>query len=127
MVRSTEIEPFKHYVTSPIYAEEWHIRPPAYDIYINYPPKYPPNINNIKDPRLFPYAQYLTDTNLLPADEHKTVLFCNGQGNAIDYINSQFVRQNIAFREGITRIQKLKLARRFRNNCYDTFSPYNSF
>jgi hypothetical protein len=127
MVRSTEIMPFKHYVTSPIFAEEWHVRPPAYDIYVNYPPKYPPDINVIKDPRMYPYAQYLTLTNLIPKDEYKVTLFCNGLGNALGYMNSEFTRDDVAFRDNISRIHKLKLARRFRNNCNDTFSPYQSF
>lgn len=121
--------PFEHLTVSPMYAEEWHVRPPAYDIYANYPAIVPPyeQVNKVDDPRDYPYGQYLTTTNLLPQDERKIDLFCNSKSSALGYINSTFVMNDIAYRENMTRILKKKLARRFRHECNDTFSPYYSF
>lgn len=118
-----------HMATSPIFAEEWHVRPPVYDLYVNRDPKKEPRSipNKIEDPRNFPYGQYLTVTNLLPGEEKKVDLFCNKKSSAIAYINNEFTRQEVAFRENMTRIMKKKLHRRFRNDCYDLWSPYNSF
>lgn len=118
-----------HLATSPIFAEEWHVRPPVYDLYINRDRKREPYQipNKIEDPRDFPYGQYLTITNLLPGEEKKVDLFCNKKSSALSYINNDFTRQDIAFRENMTRILKKKLYRRFRHDCYDLWSPYNSF
>jgi len=118
-----------HIATSPIFAEEWHVRPPVYDLYINRPPVIPPKEipNKIEDPRDFPYGQYLTVTNLIPGDEKKIDLFCNKKSSSLAYVNNDFTRHEIAFRENMTRILKKKLLRRFRHNCYDLWSPYYSF
>jgi hypothetical protein len=118
-----------HMATSPIFAEEWHVRPPVYDLYINQTPIIKPISipNKIEDPRDYPYGQYLTTTNLLPGEEKKVDLFCNKKSSALAYMNGQFTQQEVAFRENISRILKKKLHRRFRNDCYDLWSPYNSF
>lgn len=124
----TAFQPFNHLTVSPMYAEEWHVRPPVYDLYINQPlrEREYQQINKIDDPRDYPYGQYLTTTNLLPGDEKKIALYCNSKSNALGYINSTFTMNDIAFRENMTRIMKKKLARRFRHECNDTFSPYYS-
>ena len=122
-----EPERFDHLAVSPIFAEEWHVRPPVYDLYENRPIPNPETPNKIEDPRDYPYGQYLTITNLLPGEEKKVNLFCNKKSSALAYINNQFTRQDIAFRENMTRILKKKLHRRFRNDCYDLWSPYHSF
>jgi hypothetical protein len=116
-----------HLAVSPIFAEEWHVRPPVYDLYVNrsLPPEKVPN--KIEDPRDFPYGQYLTITNLLPGEEKKIDLFCNKKSSALTYMNNEFTKQEVAFRENMTRILKKKLYRRFRHDCYDLWSPYNSF
>ena len=111
-------------VTPPIYAEEWHVRPPAYDIFDNYPEKQDPCFEDPMDPRDYPYAQYTTRTNLLPRDEKNTRLFCNGRAQSQEYIYSLITKNDIAFRENMTRILKKKLHQRYRHNCYDLFSPY---
>jgi len=126
-INPAELIPFKQTTVSPMYAEEWHVRPPSYDLYTNSPPPIDPNINKVEDPRDYPYGQYLTITNLIPRDEKVVNLLCNSKAKAIDYINSTFTAQDILFRDNISRIQKKKLARRFRQECNDTFSPYNSF
>jgi len=123
-----EPERFDHIAVSPIFAEEWHVRPPIYDLYENRPQPVSENPpNKIDDPRDYPYGQYLTVSNLLPGEERKVNLFCNKKSSALAYINNQFTRQDVAFRENMTRILKKKLHRRFRHNCYDLWSPYQSF
>lgn len=123
----TQITPFTHTTVSPIFAEEWHVRPPVYDMYVNRPRPPPASIKKVEDPRDFPYGQYLTHTNLIPSTEKQIDLFCNSRGAAIGYVNSSFTQHDIAFRENITRILKKKLQRRYRHECNDTFSPFYSF
>jgi hypothetical protein len=122
---STTMVPFRHLVVSPMFAEEWHVRPPVYDLFQSYPKQEPP-VNNVLDPRDWPYGQYLTTTNLLPREEKATRLFCNGLSNAIKYVVSDFTAHDIAKREQLSHIAKLKLARRYRQNCNDSFSPFLS-
>lgn len=123
----TNFTNFKHMTVSPLYAEEWHVRPPSYDIYTNVPVETDKKINNIEDPRDYPYGQYLCNTNILPSQDKHISLYCNGKACALGYINSNFAQHDIAYRENMTRILKLKMKRRFRHNTYDTFSPFNSF
>ena len=110
---------------APLFAEEWQIYPPSYDLYTNTPPqttfKEPPT------PQSYPYGQYLTRSNLLPSDEHATHLLNGGTRQAREYVNNSFLRNELGFRENMTRLYKKKLARRFRHNCNDTFSPYHSY
>ena len=123
----SQVTPFEHVTVSPIFAEEWHVRPPVYDLYVNRPPPRQPIPKKIEDPRDYPYGQYLTRTNLLPSNERQVNLFCNKKGSAVGYVNSLFTQQEIAFRENMTRILKKKLKRRYRHECNDTFSPFFSF
>jgi hypothetical protein len=119
---------FQQTVVSPTFSEEWQIPPPAYDLYTNVPyPNDPQSFDTPMKPQAYPYGQYLTRTNLLPSDEYYTHLGCGGPRTARAYVNSAFTRHAIAHRENMMRIYKKKLNRRFRNNCQDTFSPYNSF
>jgi hypothetical protein len=126
----TSFQPFETIVVSPIFAEEYHVRPPVYDLYINRPRQDAPykQINKIEDPRDFPYGQYLTTTNLLPGDEKKLSLYCNSKSKALGYVNSVFVMNDIAFRENMSRILLKKIKRRERHtNCNDSYSPYFSY
>lgn len=112
-------------VVSPIYSEQWHVYPPAYDIVDNYPhPR--DEVIDVKDPRDFPYGQYTSRLNLIPRQEYQTRLFCNGRSDAEGYIYDLFTINDISFRENMTRILKQKLRQRYRHNGYDTFSPYTS-
>lgn len=122
---------FQQTIVAPTFAEEWQIPPPAYDIYTQVPY---PEISGSRDtfetplkPQSYPYGQYLTRTNLLPSDEYYTHLGCGGARTAREYINSSFLRHDLARRENMMRIYKKKLNRRFRGNCSDTFSPYHSY
>lgn len=129
MVVSTSLTDFVHMTSPPAYVDEWHVRPPAYDIYTNLPYEVykEPEVNKIEDPRDYPYGQYLTKTNLLPSDEAKVNLFFGSKSAALGYINSSFTKHDLIFRNNISTIFKQMLDRRFRHNYNDTFSPYHSF
>lgn len=120
---------FQQTIVAPTFAEEWQIPPPAYDIYtqVPYPGESKDTFETPLKPQSYPYGQYLTRTNLLPSDEYYTHLGCGGAKTAREYINSTFLRHDLARRENMTRIFKKKLNRRFRHNCQDTVSPYHSY
>nr|QBK86243.1 MAG: hypothetical protein LCMAC102_00380 [Marseillevirus LCMAC102] len=120
---------FQQTVVSPTFAEEWQIPPPAYDIYtqVPYPGAEQDKFEKPLKPQSYPYGQYLTRTNLLPSDEYYTHLGCGGARTAREYVNSTFLRHDLARRENMMRIYKKRLNRRFRHNCSDTFSPYHSY
>lgn len=110
---------------APLFSEEWQIYPPAYDLYENLPP--PVTFEEPLKPQSYPYGQYLTTTNLLPSDEEHTRMLSGSTRDAREYANSSFLRHDLAFRENMSRVYKKSLARRFRNNCNDTFSSYSSY
>jgi uncharacterized protein DUF5762 len=122
---------FQQTIVSPVFAEEWQIPPPAYDIYSA---TAPPGISAAKgalgldlQPQSYPYGQYLTKTNLLPSDEYMTHVSCGGTRQAREFVNSAFLRHDLSQRESLTRLYKLRLNRRFRNQCQDSYSPYSSY
>lgn len=126
----TYANPDYHTTTvAPLFAEEWQIYPPAYDLYENQPltPLDGATFAEPLNPQSYPYGQYLTRTNLLPSDEFATHMLNGGPKQAREYINTSFLRHDMAFREEMTRLYKKKLARRFRHNTNDTFSPYSSY
>ena len=120
---------FGQTTVAPTYAEEWQVIPPSYDIYTNVsPPNDAYTFAEPLKPQSYPYGQYLTRTNLLPSDEYATHTLNGSVRNAREYVNSTFLRNDLAFRDNMTRLYKKKLARRFRNTSpYDTFSPFQSF
>ena len=117
---------FQQTTVSPIFAEEWQIPPPAYDLYTNVP-NGQDTFETPLQPQSYPYGQYLTKTNLLPSDEYYTHLGCGSPRTAREYVNSTFLRHDLARRENQMRLYKKSLNRRFRHNCNDTFSPYMSY
>jgi hypothetical protein len=121
---------FQQTIVAPTFAEEWQIPPPAYDLYtqVPYPGASQDTFETPLQPKSYPYAQYLTRTNLLPSDEYFTHLGCGGARTAREYINSTFLRHDLAYRENMTRLYKKRLNRRFRhNNSGDTVSPFSSY
>lgn len=120
---------FQQTVVAPTFAEEWQVPPPAYDIYtqVPYPGAAADTFEKPMQPQSYPYGQYLTRTNLLPSDEYYTHLGCGGARTAREYINSTFLRHDLARQENMVRIFKKKLNRRFRHNSQDTYSPYHSY
>lgn len=119
---------FQQTVVPPTFAEEWQIPPPAYDLYTQVPYQDAPDtFEQPLQPQSYPYGQYLTRTNLLPSDEYYTHLGCGGARTAREYVNSTFLRNDLAFQDNMTKMLKKKLNRRFRHNSQDTFSPYHSY
>lgn len=110
---------------APLFSEEWQVYPQTYDLYENIPP--PVTFEEPLKPQNYPYAQYLTTTSLLPSDEEHTRMLSGSVRDAREYANSSFLRNDLAFRENMSRIYKKQLARRWRNNCSDTYSPYSSY
>lgn len=118
---------------TPLVAEEWQLNPPAYELVVNDdsdgrdPTQRVFGKNTYMEPPLAPYRQYLTRTNLLPSDEAEISLFSGGATGARTFMNDQFTRRTVAFRENMTRLYKKINNRRYRNLGYDTISPYSSF
>lgn len=120
---------FDQTIVSPTFAEEWQIPPPAYDLYTQtpYTGDERETFETPLTPQSYPYGQYLTKTNLLPSDEYYTHMGCGGTNQAREYVNSTFLRHDLAFRENMTRLYKKSLERRFRHNTQDTYSPFHSY
>ena len=119
---------FHQTVVPPLYAEEWQIPPPAYDIYDSAAPNDIEYFPEPLKPQSYPYGQYRTITsNLTTPDSYVIDQTCGGSAPAREYANSYWTRNSIAFRDNMTRVFKKSLARRFRQNCNDTFSPYSSY
>ncbi len=118
---------FTQTVVAPTFAEEWHNPPPAYDVQVEaipmneFPQEAPMN------PQSYPYGQYLTRTNLLPSDEQTIRMGDGSVLKAREMVNSFWTRNDIAYKENMSRIHKLRQDRRFRHNTQDTFSPFHSF
>lgn len=118
---------------TPLYAEEWHLDPPAYELVTAvaddgrdftepvYGKKYG------MEPPLAPYRQYLTRTNLLPSDEAEVSLFSGGATGARTFANDAFLRHDLSHRENTMRMYKKINNRRYRSLGYDTISPFTSF
>lgn len=112
-------------VAPPLFAEEWQVPPPAYDLQAEH--RTPSTFEEPLKPQSYPYGQYLTKTNLLPSDEYYTHQNAGGARQARDYANSAFLRHSLVNQENMTRIYKKTLERRFKHNCQDTVSPYSSY
>jgi len=117
---------FNQTIVSPTFAEEWNIIPPTYDLQESVPEDSIDMLEPLTRSS-YPYGQYLSTTNLLPSDEYN-VRMSSGLQSAKEYANSSFLRNDLAFKENMTRIYRKKLNRRFRNsNCGDSFSPFSSY
>jgi hypothetical protein len=122
---------FQQTIIAPMFAEEWQVPPPAYDLYTQVPYSESSGFQNSFEepltPQSYPHGQYLTNTNLLPSDEYYIHQGCGGARSAREYQNSNFLRHDLAHRENMMRIYKKKLDRRFRHNGHDTYSPFTSY
>lgn len=119
---------FHQTIVSPVYSEEWRTPPPTYDITTNVPPVDSSMcFEEPLRPQSYPYGQYLTHTNLIPSDAYQTHLGTGSHIEAREYANSAFLRHTLAHRENMTRLWKKKLARQFKHNTTNSFSPYYSY
>lgn len=120
---------FQRTTVAPTFAEEWQIPPPAYDMRINRG-----NASNASQfceymrPQSYPYGQYLTRTNLLPSDEYYIHQGNGSVERAREYQNSYILRNDLAFRDNMTRLIKMRMARQNKQSAnFDSFSPYMSY
>jgi hypothetical protein len=120
---------FLHTVVPPMFAEEHQLIPPQYDIIDTEEPTYIPE-NTFHTPttgQTHPYRQYITPLNMLPSDAAKLAQFSNLK-DAREYVNGALLRDDLAFREEMSRLRKKKVARRRGyGNLNDTFSPFHSY
>lgn len=117
---------FEQTIVPPLFAEEWQILPPAYDLYSQVPPDI--TFKEPLRPQAYPYGQYLTRTTLIPGQEAAVHMLNGSLRDAREYVNNSFLRNDLAFRDNISRIYKKKLEKRFRNyQTQDTISPYHSY
>lgn len=112
---------------APLFSEEWQIYPPTYDLYVEEPLPTEDLFEIPLHPQSYPFGQVLSVTNLLPNDEYHTRMLNGGVRESREYMNSAFLRNDLAFRDNLTRVYKKSLARRFRNSCNDSFSPYSGY
>jgi hypothetical protein len=120
---------FQQTVVAPLFAEEWRVPPPAYDMYSN---DTIADVAFIEEPRpqTWPYGQVLSSVNFSPSDAY--TLNMNPTGGAKEarsFANNLITRNEMASREQFTRIFKKTLQSRFRHNTSvgDTFSPFTSY
>lgn len=120
---------FHQTIVAPLFAEEVRVPPPSYEM------ETPVDFTDIPfeapiRPQSYPYGQYLTRTNLMPADEYLVHMgLTGGAKNAREFANSTFTKHTMAHRENMTRIHKKSLQRRFRHSQTenDTWSPFSSY
>jgi len=119
---------FNQTTVAPTFAEEWAVVPPTYDLITNEaPPLENTRFQEYMRPQSYPYGQYMTSTNTLPSDEYYLRMCNGGVRQAREYANSFTLRNDLAYRDNMTKLYKKSLARRFKHNCADTFSPFNSY
>jgi hypothetical protein len=127
---------------SPVFAEEWQVNPElrsSRTLQNGNKKMYPSSMLLDHKPRSYPYGQYLTKTNLLPSTEAQlSSASQSGRGmmnqtlgltSAREFANSEFLRNDLAFRENMMTTYKRKLNRRFAQNTgyadnYVIGSPY---
>lgn len=106
----------------PLHAEEWQSPPPIYDEYTNIP-SYTP-CDYFQDERPI-FGQYISSDRLLPHNTNET----NNRTleDAQIYMNDEFTKDTMQFRNDMTRTYVNKLDRWYRQGCYDQISPWNSY
>lgn len=110
---------------APAFSSEWSF-PPSYDVYDNSGPDHSSDPIEMLPPSSYPYGQVVANYNQLPSDEHDLRMNSCGARSARSFANTSFTRRTIAHREDIMRIHKKRLARRFRMQSGNVFSPYSS-
>ena len=107
----------------PIHAEEWQVPPPIYDEYTNAPSPEGKCYEYKEDRPIF--GQYISSNRLFPY-----------QGNQLEnkpltdaqlFMNDEFTRDTLQFRNDMVRGFVNKVDRWYRHGCYDQISPLNSY
>lgn len=117
-------------VIAPSLAEEWQVRPPAYDIFVDEGIKSNDVVDldalQPMDMRQYPYGQYMTRSNLLPSTEYQTHQMKGSHRSAREFANNNFIRQKNVFQDNMMRTYRKRLDRRFRHTN-NLFSPYSGY
>jgi len=115
----------------PLFAEEWQIPPPAYDVI---------NMEDINNPynqaacesqetllqKPYPiFSQYISDTTIIPSEEEE---YKNRPLREVqNYATDSFTRDQIEFRNNMMRPFVNRLNREYKHGCFDQISPYSSW
>ena len=115
----------------PMFAEEWQIPPPAYDVY---------NMSDVENPynqlaynsqidlnkQPYPiYSQYISDTTVLPQEEEE--LKNRPLRDAQFYMTDAVTRDEITFRNDMIRPFVNRINREYNHGCFDQITPYSSW
>ncbi len=107
----------------PIHAEEWQVPPPIYDEYTNAPSPEGKCYEYIEDRPIV--GQYISSNRLFPYQAGE--LTNKPLNEARLYMNDEFTRDSLQFRNDMTRGFVNRLDRVYKHGCYDQISPYNSY
>jgi len=107
----------------PLHAEEWQSPPPIYDEYTNAPASEGKCYEYIEDRPIF--GQYVSSNKLFPYQGNE--MANKPLNDAQLYMNDEFTRDTLQFRNDMTRTFVNKLDRWYRHGCYDQISPFNSY
>jgi hypothetical protein len=115
----------------PLFAEEWQIPPPAYDVI---------NMQGVNNPytevacesqttllqKPYPiFSQYITDTTIIPSEEEE---FKNRSLQDVKmYATDAYTRDQLQFRNDIIRPFVNRINREYRHGCFDQITPYSSW
>lgn len=108
---------------TPLNAEEWQIPPPVYD-----EPSIQVEENPIKIQEQYPYpiyGQYISQSSMIPYQEEATTN--RSLQDVKPFMTQEFMRNELQYRNDMTRPFINKINREFRGGCYDSVSPYNSW
>jgi len=106
----------------PLFSSEWSSPPAIYDEYTNVPP--PQACGDYTEDRPI-FGQYISSSRLFPyQSEHIQNVPLN---DAQLLQNDEFTRDTLQFRNDIVRNYVNRMNRVYKNSCYDSISPYNSY
>lgn len=116
----------------PLFAEEWQIPSPSYDIYEWSGAQTPSQEavceqqKNVLTQRSYPIMnQYITDTSVIPFEEEE--LKNRPTKDVKMFMSDSFTRDQMDFRNDMTRIYTNKLNREFNHGCNQNITPYSSW
>lgn len=115
----------------PLFAEELQLPPPSYDEYTWTGVSSPQSDASCESQEClteYPYpifGQYITDTTMLPVEEEETK---NRPLKDVQiYMTDSFTRDQMDYRNDMTRLYVNKINREYKHGCYDQITPYSSW
>lgn len=108
---------------SPLFAESIQSPAPIYDEYTNAPPAEGECGEIIEDRPIF--GQYISSTRLFPYQSAE--LNNRPLNDSLLYMNNEWSRDQLQFRNDMTRTFINKMDRLYKHNCGDSISPTNSY